>query len=66
LKHIQFDQIEDSLEISYQLNNVCLEFYKNSKIPVLSKILCNKVKIFDFVKEDYMKTQDEIEYRKNL
>lgn len=45
LTKLHKNQIEDYLELSLQVNDVCLEFYQNDNIPMLSKILCNKIKI---------------------
>lgn len=37
-----------------------LDFQNDDNVPRLSKLLCSKIKIFDFFKRDYIKCKQEM------
>lgn len=61
LDRLTKNQIENNLDIATQINDVLLEFVKDDKIPMLSKLLFNKINIYDFMKSDYLKARNELD-----
>jgi len=45
MSHLWKDQVEDNLECTSQINEICLQFQKDDNIPMLSKLLCKKIRI---------------------